>query len=267
MSKEDRYIVPGLVRGLRVLEILGEAGEGYSMSELAELLGINRSSVFRIVHTLEESGYIRKVGESNHYTLDAKVMDLGFNYLSSLDLISAARPFLLELRDAVQIACHLVVLQDRDIIYVDQCQAQGSFVSKVQIGTRWPAYATVIGQLLLSDLPEDRVKALFKDYQEWGSYTGDTPKNLSELLTRLESIRGSDSIIGWGYFHASMATCAAPVFRRDSGKMAAVISVSCPIGHYTEEAFYGEIRQKVENAATQLSRQLTHYNDNALGLD
>lgn len=265
MSKDDRYIVPGLVRGLRVLEILGESGEGHSMSELAELMEVNRSSVFRIVHTLEESGYIRKTNDGKNYTLDAKVMDLGFNYLSSLDLISAARPFLTKLRDDVGIACHLVVLQDKDIIYVDQCQAHGSFVSKVQIGTRWPAYATVIGQMLLSDLPEEKVREIFKDYEDWASYTGKTPESLEALLERLESIRGSDSIISWGYFHASMATCAAPVFRRDTGRMAAVISVSCPIGRYTKEEFYGEVRAKVVEAASKLSRQLTHYNDNALG--
>ncbi|MBP6116170.1 MAG: IclR family transcriptional regulator [Neisseriaceae bacterium] len=260
MEMEERYLVPGLMRGLAILELFGHEQQALTISELAEKLGVNRSSAFRLAYTLESCGYIRKSQDSKRYTLDAKVMGLGFKYLSGLDLIEAARPILSQLRDDTSLACNLVILQDKDIVYIDQCQASGSFTSRVRVGTRWPAYATVIGQLLLSDKPTEVVEALYANETEWQSYSDKTPQGLPQLLARLEAIRGQSAMVSWGHFNHNMATCASPVFRRDDGKMVAVISASCPLGMFTEAVFHDEVKPKVIDAAERLSQQLTRHN-------
>ncbi|MBP6345766.1 MAG: IclR family transcriptional regulator [Neisseriaceae bacterium] len=260
MEMEERYLVPGLMRGLAILELFGQEQQALTISELAERLGVNRSSAFRLAYTLESCGYIRKSPDSKRYTLDAKVMGLGFKYLSGLDLIEAARPILSQLRDDTSLACHLVILQDKDIVYIDQCQAQGSFTSRVRVGTRWPAYATVIGQLLLSDQAPEDVAALYADESEWISFSERTPQDMAQLLTRLDEVRGERALVSWGHFNHNMATCASPVFRRDDGKMVAVISASCPLGMFSEAAFNDEVKPKVIDAAERLSQQLTRHN-------
>ncbi|MBP6562040.1 MAG: IclR family transcriptional regulator [Neisseriaceae bacterium] len=260
MEMEERYLVPGLMRGLAILELFGQEQQALTISELAEKLGVNRSSAFRLAYTLEHCGYIRKSPDSKRYILDAKVMGLGYKYLSGLDLIDAARPILSQLRDDTSLACHLVVLQDKDIVYIDQCQAQGSFTSRVRVGTRWPAYATVIGQLLLSDQAPEAVSALYAHDDAWVRFSDRTPKDLPALLARLDSVRGQSALVSWGHFNNNMATCAAPVFRRDDGKMVAVISASCPLGMFSEAAFHEEVKPKVTEAAVRLSQQLTRHN-------
>ncbi|WP_116474077.1 IclR family transcriptional regulator [Zobellella maritima] len=256
MDTDDRYIVPGLVRGLAALQAFSNEKKELSVSELADIIGSNRSSAFRIAYTLEHCGFLHKSGDSRRYALDSKVLELGFTYLSSLDLLEPSRPVLARLRDDTSLACHLVIRQGRDIVFVDRCQATGPFTSTVGIGTRWPAHATVTGQQLLSDLTDEAIRELYQDYQ-WETFTEGTPGNLDELIARIHEVRGLSALISWGYFNPGMAACASPVYRLSDHTMIASVSVSCPISAFPREEFEGRIKDEVVTASQVLSRTLS----------
>ena len=114
-KNEERYLVPGLVRGLAVLQAFNQEASEMTISEIAEILNVNRSSAFRLIYTLEASGYLRKASAKT-YALDSKVMELGFNSLSKLSLTDLATPIMKELRDQTQVAAHLSVLEGTHII-------------------------------------------------------------------------------------------------------------------------------------------------------
>ncbi|MFC6669867.1 IclR family transcriptional regulator [Marinobacterium aestuariivivens] len=197
METDDRYIVPGLVRGLAVLQQFSRNRRELSISELAEAIEVNRSSTFRLVHTLEHCGFLRRIADTNRYTLSSRVLDLGFQFLSSLDLLEPSRPILEALRNRTTLACQLMVREGRDVVIVDCFQATGPFTSTVSVGTRWPAHATAVGQLMLSSLPEEKLREIYRDFS-FQRFTEQTPTNIDSLLERVKSFRNQPAATAWG---------------------------------------------------------------------
>jgi DNA-binding transcriptional ArsR family regulator len=137
-KNDDRYLVPGLVRGLAILQAFNQEAQEMTISEIAEILDVNRSSAFRLIYTLESCGYLRKASQKT-YALDSKVMELGFNSLSKLSLLDLSTPLMKELRDQTKIAVHLSILEGTHIVFVNNIQSSGPFTSTINLGTRWRA--------------------------------------------------------------------------------------------------------------------------------
>ena len=93
-AHHDIYLVPGLHRGIRVLEILGAAKTPMSLSEIARAMDLSRSSAFRLVYTLRQMEFLKDGEQKNTYALGAKVLNLGFAYLSNQPITTIARPLL-----------------------------------------------------------------------------------------------------------------------------------------------------------------------------
>ena len=92
-SNDERYLVPGLIRGLAILKLFDQHHQEMTISEIAERIDVNRSSAFRLIHTLEHCGYLRKMSQKT-YALNSNVMELGFNSLSKSSLIDLAAPIM-----------------------------------------------------------------------------------------------------------------------------------------------------------------------------
>ncbi|MDM1781270.1 IclR family transcriptional regulator [Acinetobacter indicus] len=251
-KNEDRYLVPGLVRGLSILALFNAENHEMTISEIAEKIDVNRSSAFRLIYTLESCGYLKKHSQKT-YALDSRVMELGFNSLSKLSLNELALPIMQQLRDDIKIAVHLSVLEGTNVVFINNVQSTGAFTSTVHIGTHWPAHATVIGQLMLSRLSVSEVNKRYMNFNDWKAFSDITPTNLTSLLERLEQVRNQPFMVSWGHFHTDMAACAAPIYNQINGEMVAVLSVSCPISTYDEKEFCTLIAQKVIIAANKVS--------------
>lgn len=253
-DKTDQYIVPGLVRGLALLQVFDNQNKDLSMAEIAEHMGISRSSVFRLVYTLENGGFLRRIGNSNRYRLGSRVLDLGFRFLSGLDLLEPARPIMEKLRDDTHMTAHLIIRDGTEIVYVDRYQAPGPFSSTVSVGTRFPAYATTPGQVQLIDLSEAEIRTLFSG-TEMKAFTERTPTTIEQLLERIETIRYEPAVVSWGRFDSRIAACTAPVIGRD-GKVIAAVSVSSPISSVQRETLENNVRTAIIEAASELSTTL-----------
>ena len=105
----QRYIVPGLERGLKILRKFNRDRTEISAPIVAKELGIPRSTVFRLMQTLDHMGFIEKVKNSGNYRLGIGVLSLGFEFLASLEITEIARPILEKLRDDTGFSSHLVI--------------------------------------------------------------------------------------------------------------------------------------------------------------
>lgn len=253
IKNEERYLVPGLVRGLAILQAFNQQTQEMTITEIAEILDVNRSSAFRLIYTLESCGFLRKASQKT-YALDSKVMELGFNSLARQSLLDLATPLMKELRDQTQLAVHLSILEGTHIVFINNIQSNGTFTSNIGLGTRWPAHATVIGQMLLADLTEAEIKEHYKGFNQWDTFSELTPKNLKELLQRLHFVKTQRSMVSWGHYNHDMAACAAPIYKQSTSKMAAVLSVSCPLGSYDEQYFRNEVAEAVIQTADKISK-------------
>ncbi len=254
-NSNDKYIVPALERGLRVLGEFSRDSRTLSAPELARRLNLPRSTVFRLLNTLEAMGYIERTDSGSDYRLGLAVLRLGFEYLSSLELTELGQPVLARLCDAIRYPCNLVVLDGRSIVYVAKVTPPTPFVSAVRVGTRLPAHATVLGRILLEDLTLPELRALYpEDHLE--VFSSGTPRTVLELFNMVQADRERGYVLGEGFYEASISTIAAPV-RDESRHIVAALGTTIPSGHIEADRIE-ELVQRVRASADELSGLLNY---------
>lgn len=251
----DKYIVPALERGLRLLGEFSRDSRTLGAPELARRLDLPRSTVFRLLSTLETLGFLERTGSGNDYRLGMAVLRLGFEYLSSLELTELGQPVLARLCDEIRYPCNLVVRDGRSIVYVAKVTPPTPFVSAVHIGTRLPAHATVLGRILLEDLTLPELRALYPE-EHLEAFSDRTPKTVLELFDMVEVDRQRGYVLGEGFYEASISTIAAPV-RDESGHIVAALGATIPSGHIESDRL-DELVQRVRASADALSRLLNY---------
>ncbi|MFE0176536.1 IclR family transcriptional regulator C-terminal domain-containing protein [Streptomyces sp. NPDC059002] len=141
-----------LARGLAVLRALGEArGDGLPLTALAAATGLPRATARRCLHTLEQEGYAAHDGRL-HRPLP-RILELGHAALSRLGFAELAEPHLRDLADRVHQSASVTVLDGTDILYVARAATVRVMSVRITVGTRFPAYATAMGRVLLAGLP------------------------------------------------------------------------------------------------------------------
>ncbi|WP_309680531.1 IclR family transcriptional regulator, partial [Polaromonas sp.] len=214
-----------------------------------------RSTVFRLLNTLEGMGFIERTANGNDYRLGMAVLRLGFEYLSSLELTELGQPVLARLCDEIRYSCNLVVRDGRSIVYVAKVAPPTPFASSVRVGTRLPAHATVLGRVLLQDLSLPELRALYpEDHLE--VFSGNTPKTVLELFKLLETDRQRGYVLGEGFYEASISTIAAPV-RDESSRIVATLGTTIPSAHIDAGQIEAMV-QRVCAAADELSQLLNY---------
>ncbi|WP_432262139.1 IclR family transcriptional regulator [Cupriavidus sp. TMH.W2] len=254
-SAQDKYIVPGLERGLRLLGEFSSRERTLSAAELARRLKVPRSTVFRLLATLEMMGFVERTDGGREFRLGMAVLRLGFDYLASLELTELGRPLLDRLRDAIHYPCNLVVRDGRSIVYVAKSVASRPFASTVNVGTRLPAHATVLGRVLLEDLSLAALRALYPE-ERLEVYSESTPRTVEELYEMVQRDRERGYVLHEGFFEASISTIAAPV-RDRSGKVVAALGATIPASHIDPDQL-DDVVEQVRRAAAELSRLLDY---------
>ena len=250
---QDKYIVPGLERGLLLLCEFSRQNRTLTAPELARRLELPRSTIFRLLTTLETMGFVTRSG--NEYRLGMSVLRLGFEYLASLELTELGQPLLARLCDKLNYPSNLVVRDGRSIVYVAKVSPPSVFSSAVNVGTRLPAHATVLGRILLEDLSLAELRELYPE-EHLEQHSPCTPRTVLDLFDLVQNDRQRGFVSGEGFFESTISTVAAPV-RDHSGSIVAALGVTIPttqIGHVNFE----ELLNQVRRSADELSRLLNY---------
>lgn len=255
-ASDDKYLVPALQRGLELLGQFNRSTPTLTGADLARSMGLPRASVFRILHTLERSGFVERVGDSAHYKLSLGVLRLGFEYLASMELTEHGRPVIDQLRDVSGYSAHLVVRDGREVVFVVKAAGHSAFFHSIQVGARLPAHATVLGRLLLSDLDMTALQKLYPE-PTLHKYTEKTPDTLVQLKTLIDADRANRFGLSQGGFETGISTIAAPVFN-DQRKVVAAISITVP-AQQVAPAQAKALVAHVQSAAAQLTERISHF--------
>ncbi len=250
---DERYNVPGLERGLRLLQLFDRQHTRWSAPDIARELKVPRSTVFRIIQTLQLLGFVER--SEGQYRLGPAVLRLGFEYIASLDISEMARPVIESLRDDTGFAAQLATLDGRDVVFVVRASVASTFASNVQVGTRMPAHATVLGRIFLSAMDDEALRAMYPEAR-LPAHTPQTPKNLGELKKLLTGDRALGYAVSESFFENGISAIAAPV-RDGHGKVIAAISLSVPQSAI-EPKMRDKLVRRVLAAAAQLSHRLNY---------
>lgn len=248
------YFVPGLQRGLLVLEALATAGKPLTVTELARRMALTRSSVFRLVYTLRHMGFVDTADGSKSFALGARVLNIGFAYLASKDIIELARGELEALRDQTGVSTHLAIRDGREVLYLSCIQTRSGFLSNMNVGSRVPAYASPMGWLLLADLSNRELAALFAD-SAFDPFTGHTPRDLATLAQRVGEAAARGYVLSRGIMETGGSSISAPVMDK-AGMVVASIDISGPDSAFELDQVETRYLAAVVDTARRISARL-----------
>jgi DNA-binding IclR family transcriptional regulator len=254
----NKYIVPALAQGLGILSLFSGENRSYTAPEISRLLSLPRTKVFRLLQTLQSMDYLRCGEDKRHFTLGPALLRGGFEYLASLDVVEVAQPVLQSLRDRTGLSSHLAIRDGREIVYVSRFPARSTIASSVNVGTRFPVHATIMGRMTICEMDDKALAELFRG-SSLPRFTKQTPTTLKALKALLTADRKLGYAVSQAFFEAGVSAIAAPV-RDGAGEIVAAINVTAVNAHIDEQTMHGELKDAVLHAAGEISRWLAGRN-------
>ena len=154
-----------LLRGLTLLEMIGDAREGATVTDLAAHSGLDKGTVSRLLSTLREAGWAYQSPEDRRYRLAGKALALSHDYTNRVDLRALAMPLLSRLRDEWNETVHLGVIEGNEVVYVERLDGTASVQVVSIVGQRLPMARTAMGKAFLSALPAEERERRAKEQQ------------------------------------------------------------------------------------------------------
>jgi IclR family acetate operon transcriptional repressor len=241
------------VKTMSVLESLVESPEGASLKDIAARVSLIKSSVFRILFTLKELGYVEQVNESGRYRLTFKTAGLVRRSIEHLTLSKLARSYLVDLRDRLQESAWLAERRRHGIILIDVVEASHPLKLAFDVGDLCPVHATALGKAIAAFLPSDQVDALLPK-GKLPKLTSHTLTSRAELKAELARVRQHGYAINAEETIEGAILVGAPVFD-SQGKVFAGISVSVPTARCSPRK-RREIVEEVLAASGLITRDL-----------
>lgn len=248
----DSDFVQSLDRGLAVIKAFGPERERLSLSEVARATGLTRAAARRFLLTLVKLGYVRSDGRE--FSLRPRVLELGYAYLSGLAMPEIAAPHLEELVAKLRESSSISVLDGHHIVYVARVPTKRIMTVAISVGTRFPAFATSMGRVLLGALSEADLDRYLTE-ATFESYTANTvtdPARLKEIV--LEAADQGYAIVDQE-LEEGLRAIAAPI--RGSGDgVTAAINVSAHASRVSVEAMRTELLPAMLETARQIETDL-----------
>jgi IclR family acetate operon transcriptional repressor len=252
MTRETPSI-QSLDRGLLILETVGKSTEPVSLGHLAAMLGIDRSSAFRLANTLKRRGFLANPSAGRDYILGPSVWRLSRQYDWSRMLATVAHDHLKALAAATNETAHLAVREGRKALFIDHVTTSQVIAISGQTGELVPLYCTSHGKALLADFDEPGLKALFGG-KTLKPLTKNTIQSVKALAKACEEIRTRGFATDDSEFLEGVRCLAAPIRDRD-GAVIASIGISAPAARFPKER-EKEYAERVVSVAAQIGEMV-----------
>lgn len=211
--------VQSLERGLAVIRAFGFRRVSLTITDVAEATGLTRATARRFLLTLVRMGYVRNDGRE--YWLRPRVLELGYAYLSGIELPEAAKPFMDELVDEVGESTSIAVRDDDDIVYVAHAAPQRVMTINVPIGGRDPLFCTALGRVLLAAEPAEEIDRYLKA-AHLTAYTRATITDPAGLRTALAKVEVDGYSLIEDELEDGLVALAVPLRDADGAVIAAM---------------------------------------------
>lgn len=243
-----------LRRGLGILLWLGADGDpgGATLTELADALGMNKTTVLRLLAPLVETRLVEREVTTGRYRLGSRTAQLGQVYLERLDLRGVAHDVLVALTADTGETSHLVIADLPDVVYVDKVDSPHPVRMHSRIGSRQPVYCTGVGKALLAHSGEEAFRQVVAHGMP--RRTPNTLTSPGELRAALGAIRARGYAVDEVENEVDIRCVAAPAFDH-TGAVACAVSVSGPAGRVTAERV-SDLGALVTAAAATISQRL-----------
>jgi IclR family pca regulon transcriptional regulator len=244
--------VQSLERGLAVIRAFDADHPELTLSDVARATGLTRAAARRFLLTLVDLGYMRTDGRL--FGLRPRILELGYAYLSSLSLPEVAQPHLEALVAEVHESCSVSLLDGNEIVYVARVPTKRIMAVSISVGTRFPAYATSMGRVLLAHQPADWLD----DYLASVELRALTPRTITDrakLRSMLNRIRSQGFAVVDQELEDGLRSLAVPI-RDTGGAVIAAMNVSARTSRGSSEAIRRALLPPLQAAARQIQADL-----------
>jgi DNA-binding IclR family transcriptional regulator len=238
-----------------VLALFDREHPEWGVREVAEALGLAKSSAHDLLTSLEQVGLLGKNGEGR-YRLGWRLVTLSETLLATTELRREARPIMEELADQYRETLHLAVLDDTKVVYVDKLEGkQAVRVELTSLGTRLYAHCSALGKVLLAYQPDENVKRIIKA-EGLPRLTANTITDAGELEQTLAKVRKQGYAVDQEEILPDLCCIGAPIYNH-TGQVIAAISMSIPA--YRFQRSQTEFRKAVLRTGKLISERLGYY--------
>jgi len=246
---------PAVLRAFAILSLIRQGGP-LTVREAAAGLGLPRSSVHELMHTLAELGAIGPADAgSGRYTLGLLLHELGSAYLSEVDVAREGHQVVERVASACGETVHLATLDGAEVVYLAKVDSIHAVRMVSAVGRRLPAHCTGVGKALLSGLDDAELARRFGgDDASLPAMTAHSIPTLAALREALAQVRRRGYATDDCESNRDVRCVAAPVFDH-RGAMVAAMSISVPVSR-TADDWPGELATLVSEGARELSRRL-----------
>ena len=254
--REPRYS-QSLERGLAILTCFTPDRPVLGIANIADELGMSRSTTHRYVITLVALGYLEQ-GASRKYRLGLKVTDLGMSALNSTGLREHAHPYLEELRQRTSYTVSLAVLDGPEIVYVDRVRSlrRGQSAADLNLhpGSRLPAYCTAMGKLLLANLPEEEQREILAS-MKLTKRGPNTITSKNALRDELDEVLEESFAVNDEELAPELHSIAAPV-RNEAREVVAAVSLAAHTSTISLSELVDALSPHLVSTADRISARL-----------
>lgn len=249
---EDRDLAPAVSRSIKVLQYLADSwGEPQPLSELARAIGAAKSSTSNLCKVLERSGMIRRTSQG--YTLGARTVEFGAAYLRTVEPVREFYRYCDDSQYLIDEVVQVAMLEGTDVIYLARHEGRAPLRLSANIGDRFPAAPTAIGNALLAQLPVAEVEARFSTPGAFPQRTRNSTASLTELLEKLELVRERGYAVDDNEVHPGIYGLAVYIPPRSSISSPLAIGASLMSEGMTEHS-----RDHVLNELRELAALMTN---------
>ncbi len=253
--RPDSYGIRAVERAIAILKAFSPASPELGVTDLARKLGLHKSTVHRLLVTLERAGFVLQDAVTGRYRLGLPLFELGSLVITNMELRQVARPFIEEAHRASGETVHLAILDEGEVVYIDKIESTRGVRMYSMVGRRAPAHCTGLGKALLAALPG---AVLDQVMQRRGlrAYTARTLTSAEAVRNHLAIVRQRGYAIDTGEHEELVRCAAAPIFDHTSHVVAAV-SVAA-VGVDVESLRFKEYVVLVRKCARSISEALGH---------
>jgi IclR family transcriptional regulator, pca regulon regulatory protein len=248
----DPDFMTSLARGLYVIRAFSGVDRRLTIADVSRATGLTRAVVRRCLYTLRELGYAATDGRT--YSLQPRILNLGYAYLSTAPIPIAAQPVLEELSEQLGEATSVAVLDDGAVVYLARAATRRIVAVTLGVGSRVPAYCTALGRVLLAAMPPEQTALELSKFElvAHTRFTVTSRRRIEEILAeaRAEGFAVNDQELEIG-----LRAIAVPV-RNVVGVTVAAMNVSAQASRVTRRDLLEKALPVLKAAAERLGNQL-----------
>jgi DNA-binding IclR family transcriptional regulator len=246
-------MVKSVSRALDIITLVSLKKGGLGVTEIANQIDINKSSVYRILSTLVQYGYVEQDVETGKYKLGYKFLEISSKLLESIDLRAEARMYLQELENETNEVIHLVVYDQGEVVYIEKLDGSETLRMHSKVGKRAPMHCTSVGKAILAHLPSSVVLDIL-ERKGLPMHTDKTITNKDDFLLELKTVRQKGYALDLEENENGITCIAVPIFDH-MGNAIAAVSISGPTIRMTNERLE-QLQSRMQNIGRQISSRL-----------